>query len=124
MIKQFILVAIGGAFGSMLRYACSLFFRSTNQTFPLSTFIVNCIGSFLIGFAMAYRCKIENQLFHLLFVVGFCGGFTTFSAFSRESIELFQRENYSVLAFYLFITIVLCFSAPAIAFTIGRVIWK
>jgi CrcB protein len=112
MIKQFALVGLGGALGSMLRYATSLLTaKYYANTFPLATFITNILGCFLIGMLIGYFNKNGNQNLQLLLVTGFCGGYTTFSTFSAENIALWQNQNYLSLLLYTLGSVVIgCFA--------------
>ncbi len=93
-MKQVLLVFIGGGTGSALRYLVGKIFNSTTQGNPWGTFSVNIIGSLMIGVLMGMVLKnsslSENQT--LLLVTGFCGGFTTFSAFAYEN-QIFLKEG-------------------------------
>ena len=93
-MKQVLLVFIGGGTGSALRYLVGKIFNNSTQGFPWGTFSVNIIGSLLIGILMGMALKnsslSENQT--LLLVTGFCGGFTTFSAFAYEN-QVFLKEG-------------------------------
>jgi CrcB protein len=101
MIKQFALVGLGGALGSMLRYATSLLVaKHYSNTFPLATFITNVLGCLLIGLLIGYFGKNTNQQLQLLLVTGFCGGYTTFSTFSAENIALWQSQQYFTVIIY------------------------
>lgn len=103
MIKELIVVGIGGAIGSILRFLTSkISVHFYNGIFPLPTFIVNLLGCFLIGILIAYFSQHPaNQQLRLLMITGFCGGFTTFSTFSSENLVLFQNGNIGVGALYL-----------------------
>ena len=105
MIKQIALVALGGSTGSVLRYLASLWImkRFSYKFFPLGTFIVNITGCFILGFLLGllFSYNIKSEESKLLLIVGFCGGFTTFSALSSESLHLFETGNYWTLAFYI-----------------------
>ncbi|CAN5875637.1 fluoride efflux transporter CrcB [soil metagenome] len=89
---SFLLVGLGGAVGSMMRYGVGLAFAGAS--FPFATLIVNIIGCFAIGLAMPSldRTSLISPEMRLLVVVGFLGGFTTFSAFGYESAAL-ARTN-------------------------------
>ncbi|MBA2562731.1 MAG: fluoride efflux transporter CrcB [Chitinophagaceae bacterium] len=99
MVNNFLLVGAGGAIGSMLRYATFLVTNSKN--FPLATFIVNMTGSFFIGilFALSVRYNISDYGWKFL-AIGMCGGFTTFSAFSLEGLQLLQQQRYFIFLLY------------------------
>lgn len=97
---HYVLVMVGGACGSVFRFAASsLTRRLTSTEFPIATLLINLIGSFLIGLLTAAHPGDFNQL---LLGTGFMGGFTTFSTFQMENITLFQKKNYRLLSIYLF----------------------
>ena len=105
MIKNFLIVGVGGAVGSMLRYAVQKFFQAqTAAAFPTGTLLVNIAGCFLIGilWSLVSRSLTWNDEMKLLLMTGFCGGFTTFSAFTLEGIGLL-KENRTVL-FVIYLT--------------------
>lgn len=93
-MKQVLLVFVGGGVGSALRYVVGTFIKTVSSGFPWGTFSVNVIGSLLIGVFMGFVLKnssfSENQT--LLLITGFCGGFTTFSAFAYEN-QVFLKEG-------------------------------
>jgi len=110
MIKQIALVALGGSAGSVLRYLTSLWVtKQFPNTFPLGTFIVNITGCFIIGFLLGLSIfqNLQNNELKLLLIVGFCGGYTTFSALSSESLRLLESGNYWTFALYITGSIVL-----------------
>lgn len=107
-MKSILLVGIGGAFGSMLRYLSALLTnRYWNNSFPLGTFAVNIIGCILIGIlvALAEKQNIINNDLKLLLITGFCGGFTTFSTFSLENIQLINTGNYTLLILNILLSV-------------------
>ena len=85
----------------------------------MGTFVVNIIGCFLIGVFLSYFLKADNSLKFLL-IAGFCGGFTTFSAFSAENYSLYQSGNYLVLGLYVFGSLLLGFIAVVIGFQLMK----
>jgi fluoride exporter len=116
MVKNFLLVGLGGGMGSMLRYAAYLFIN--NKNFPLATFTVNIIGSFIIGLVLALSVKDENFLnnWKLFLATGICGGFTTFSALSAENVTLLQNGKYLIALSYIAASIVLGIAAAWLGF--------
>ncbi len=100
MLKNILCVAFGGAFGSVFRYLLAIFIdKFWTNTFPLATFLTNIIGCFLIGFFMGLLDKnnlMETQLKWLL-ITGFCGGFTTFSTFSSDNLQLLQNQFFMTM---------------------------
>lgn len=111
MVKDFLLIGLGGAAGSVLRYASGLWM--SNKHFPIATFCVNIIGSFIIGvvFALSIRDEAISNNWKLFLATGFCGGFTTFSAFSLENMGLLQSGKYGMALAYIVLSIVLGISA-------------
>ena len=117
MIRPILLVAIGGALGSVLRYLTSEFFKKfTYNTFPIGTFTANILGCLLIGILIGSIDKSGNDNVPLkwLLVTGFCGGYTTFSTFSYENLRLFQQGNYGLALFYMGSSILLGLLAVAL----------
>jgi len=106
MLKNFLLVGLGGGIGSMLRYATSLLF--TSRYFPYATLAVNILGSFIIGLVLGMSLKSEYFLSNLkLFLgTGICGGFTTFSSFSAENLELFQTGKTFSALIYIAVSVI------------------
>ena len=101
MLKSLLFVGLGGGIGSIFRYLTSFYIaRYVPAKFPLATFTANILGCFLIGLLFGYfeKNNVVNSDMKLLFVTGFCGGYTTFSTFGYENISLFQSNN-SLLAF-------------------------
>ena len=106
LVAVCVLVAVGGACGSVFRYISSLLF--VTKKFPLSTFIVNVVGCFVIGLLMGYFIKQQPaQSWQMLLITGFCGGFTTFSAFSFDIVLLLQQQRYATALLYIFATVII-----------------
>lgn len=97
-----IYVFLGGGLGSMLRYGIGIYCSPSNGEFPLGTFISNILACLILGFLIGLQLKnnLQSQ-YTLLFATGFCGGFSTFSTFSGESLKLFQDQQYALGLFYI-----------------------
>ena len=92
-MKSFLLVFFGGGLGSGLRYLVTITMNQYSKVLPFGTFTVNMLGCLLIGLILGYAQR-ENTLTSnqtLLLATGFCGGFTTFSAFANENLELIKN---------------------------------
>ncbi len=103
-MKQLLLIALGGGTGSVLRYLVSLWMaRCCPSPFPVGTFAVNMLGCFLMGLllGLADRHAVFNEELRSLLIIGFCGGFTTFSTFSAENVNLFGSGSYGLAALYI-----------------------
>lgn len=93
MIKSILLVGIGGGLGSIIRYLTSVIANKYfHSIFPLATFITNIMGCFIIGVLLGVfdRQSLTNPDLKALLIIGFCGGYTTFSAFAAENIKMLQ----------------------------------
>jgi len=111
-MKLYLIVAVGSGFGGMLRYYISDFVqKNSNSLFPFGTLTVNIIGSFIIGLVLFYldSIKLISSEMRLFLTVGLCGGLTTFSTFSYETIKLIQNSEYLLagtnILFNVFITL-------------------
>ena len=105
MIKSILLVGVGGSIGSIIRFLCQKWIYQLHpHPFPWGTFLVNITGCFLIGmfWNIVTRSSTGNDDLRLLLMTGFCGGFTTFSAFTFESIGLLKEQRLGL--FFLYIT--------------------
>jgi len=121
-MKNFLLVFVGGGLGSGLRYLISKYLNSNLGSFPLGTFAVNIIGSLIIGLVLGYAAK-ENSLSHnqvLLLATGFCGGFTTFSAFAQENFQLLKTGDIMQFSIYTIGSIVVGLFAVFIGLYIAK----
>ena len=86
-------VAGGAAIGALLRWQTGLWLNARWAGFPLGTLLVNCVGGLLIGIALVWFERTPDETLRLLWVTGFLGGLTTFSAFSVESLVMLQRGD-------------------------------
>lgn len=103
MLKSLLLVGSGGFIGSALRYLVQVNAEKIlNSTFPLGTMIVNITGSFVIGvvYAFAEKGNLMSPEWRIFLAVGICGGFTTFSTFTMDNLNLMKDNSLLQLLFY------------------------
>ena len=119
-MKIVLCVAIGGACGSVLRYWVSLL--RTRGVFPVSTLVANVLGCFLIGLFSGYFLRFPHipVEWRLLLVTGLCGGFTTFSTFANEHIQLFRQHHYKTAISYMSVSLILGISACFLGLILTR----
>lgn len=122
MLREILYVGIGGFAGGIARYLVSTLIRWKGNGFPWGTFIVNMVGCLLVGMLVTLFNRLPNASSHLnlLLTVGFCGAFTTFSTFSKESLSLLQSGNYITFTFYVVGSIVLGITAVVIGYAIAK----
>ncbi|MFM7222338.1 MAG: fluoride efflux transporter CrcB [Bacteroidota bacterium] len=123
MWKNLLLVALGSGTGGVLRYLTSLLFQSDSPAkFPWSTLTINLIGSFCIGviIALSQRLHPISEQTRLLLSVGFCGGFTTFSAFALENIHLIRSGNTAYAMMYIVASVVLSILLTALGMALFK----
>ncbi len=97
------MVFVGGGLGAAMRWLVSLSLNTNSTGFPYSTLLVNLIGCFLIGIASAFILQ-SNDKINLLLVVGFLGGFTTFSSFGLELFKLQEIGNWRMFISYILLS--------------------
>ena len=107
--------------GGIARYLISLAMKGLGPSFPWATMTANIVGCLLIGLLWAAfnRVHASSQL-NLLLIVGFCGGFTTFSTFSKESLCLLQAGDYFTFALYALGSVVLGIAAVALGYAVAK----
>ena len=96
MIKSLLIVGTGSFIGGAMRYLLSTLMKSVcGQGFPWGTLMVNLLGCFLFGmlFAVFGKSNATDNTLYLLLTTGVCGGFTTFSTFANESVQMLQQGN-------------------------------
>lgn len=122
-IAQSGLVALGAAVGANLRYWIGYFAKANLHVWPWPTLLINVLGSIVLGAFMATSMgKGWGDGWRLLIAVGLCGGFTTFSTFSFEAVDLLLQKNYSVAAQYMIGSLVLCIAGCWLGGHVARVI--
>ena len=122
MIKDIIIVGIGSGIGGICRYLVSLLMGQAGNGFPWGTLTVNVAGCLLIGILWGMTSRFPNlsPTLTLLLMVGFCGGFTTFSTFSKESLALAEAGRWSAFAAYAIGSVTIAIAAVALGYWITR----
>ena len=120
---QWLAVALGGALGSMARYALSTWiFQVSSHKFPYATLTVNVLGSFVMGIlfvVIVERAALPQEMRSLL-MIGFIGAFTTFSTFSLDALGLWQNGHLFMALIYTLATVILCLIAISSAIWLPR----
>jgi len=118
MLSSLLAVFIGGGVGSVLRWAVSMKMNPLNAHIPLGTLMVNLIGGFIIGLAMAIFTRMTHldPTWKLLITTGFCGGLTTFSTFSLEVVYLMQDGRFGWALANMLLNLAGALAMPLLAF--------
>ena len=120
-MQNYLLVAVGGALGSVARFWVAAFIgEKLKETFPFGTLVVNVSGSFLIGFLAAFvksgNLATSGRVF---LMIGICGGYTTFSSFSLQTLQLLQNGNALYAGLNVALSVGLCMIAVWLGYLAG-----
>jgi len=119
LLKNLLLVGFGGMIGSAMRYLAVHFIK--HESFPYATFTVNIIGSLLIGAIMGIAAREEGfGNWRLFLATGICGGFTTFSAFAWENMQLLNQQRYGSFVIYTGATLILGLGAVTLGYWLTK----
>ncbi len=115
MLKLF-LVFTGGGLGSVMRYGMTQIFARWSQSFPTATFLTNILACFAIGIITSYVAKgILSDEHRAFLAVGICGGFSTFSTFSNETVKLMLNNQWATAFIYIFTSVIVGLLATFVA---------
>ena len=121
----YLAIAFGGALGALSRYWITVSIERFNGTgFPLGTFMVNLLGSFLIGLLyilFAEKLSVADQ-WRPVIITGFLGAMTTFSTFSLDALLLFKQGHYNPALFYVLSSVMICIFAAYVGMQIARIL--
>ncbi len=123
-MTNYIIVALGAGIGGSFRYWLSNYsYKYFPATFPYGTLVVNIIGSFLLGLFMFYFDQKEmlSSNLKIFLTIGFCGGFTTFSTFSFETINLFRDSQIVLGLLNIVLNILLCLIGVYLAYLVSKI---
>ncbi len=123
MLQNMMLIGAGGFLGSVLRYGSGqMMVKVFDSQHPIGTFFVNIVGSLLIGLVLGLSEKgVELTMNWKLFLaVGFCGGFTTFSAFALENMNFLQSQQFMMSFLYISASLILGLAAVYLGFWIAK----
>ena len=121
-IRNIIAVGAGSFIGGIARYLVSLAMKGISKGFPWTTLLVNLLGCLTIGLLWGFlsRNASESTSWGLFLTVGLCGGFTTFSTFSKEALTMLQTGQIWGFASYIAISILAGIGLVALGYYIGR----
>ena len=117
------MVALGGALGSVGRYGVGLALERF-VTFPLGTLVANVLGSLIIGICAGFFDLDQKRPGAMFLMVGFCGGFTTFSTFSLNTLALLEQHAWLKAGGNMFLSVGLCLLGAWLGFMLGQTIKK
>jgi CrcB protein len=126
-LSHWIAIALGGSLGAMTRFwMVTAFNRLHGSQFPVGTFMVNAIGSFVMGLifiVLTLRFSGTDSIWHRLVIIGLLGAFTTFSSFALENLVLLQQQHYWMALGYTLASVLTCIAAAALGFGVGKLVF-
>jgi len=115
---------VGGGFGSLTRFLLSKFIQENiDKTFPLGTLGVNIVASIILGIfvGMVEVKSLTNPNYKALIAIGFCGGFSTFSTFSNDTLQLIQNNRILEASMNILLNVILCILATFGGITLAKI---
>lgn len=126
MLTNVLIVFLGGGLGSLLRFGMNKMLEHQDTLFPLPTFFANVISSLILGLAVYLFMHHfrDSHAWSLFLTVGLCGGFSTFSTFSIETLDLLQRGETGMALINVALSILTCIGAILLGFEMGKLTIK
>jgi CrcB protein len=126
-VLTYLWIAIGSALGGMARYGCSRAVALRfGETFPWGTLTVNIVGSMVIGFVAALSAPESRVMIspnaRQFIMVGLCGGFTTFSSFSLQTLQMVRNRDFAEAGGNILLSVAACMAAVAIGYIAGSAV--
>ena len=124
-MQNYLAVFLGAGVGGVLRYwGSNVIYKFLSPTFPYGTLVVNIIGSFILGFVIYYldTNQLINQQLRIFLTVGLCGGLTTFSTFSYETISFLKERDYLLAGGNIFLNLLLTLIALFVAYKLSKIL--
>ena len=122
-MKELALIFAGGGLGSIVRFLLGRWITGLHQiNFPFGTLVVNIVACFILGFivGLADHKQVMSADMRVFWAIGFCGGFSTFSTFSYETLQLFQQPAVGSGLLYVVASVALCVGATLLGIVVGR----
>lgn len=122
-MKDLMLIFAGGGFGSVVRFLLGKWVTGLHQlNFPLGTLVVNVVACFVLGVIVGFadHRQMLSAGTRLFWAVGFCGGFSTFSTFSYETLLLIQEPSIGLSLLYIIVSVALCLGATMMGIALTR----
>jgi CrcB protein len=119
---KFVYIFLGSGLGGLIRFGLGRWINSWhNSNFPFGTFVVNILACLVLGFVvgLADNRQLISTESKLFWVIGFCGGFSTFSTFSNETLTLYQSGNHIVNITYIVTSVIVCLVATYLGFAVA-----
>ncbi len=123
-MNQLLLIFIGGGLGSLIRFSLSKFIQGNiDKTFPFGTLGVNVLASIVLGIfvGMVEVKSLTNPNYKALIAIGFCGGFSTFSTFSNDTLQLIQNNRMLEALMNILLNVILCILATFGGITLAKI---
>ena len=123
IIKNTLFIGCGSFLGGAARYLVSIAMKTVGKGFPWGTLVVNLVGCLFIGLLWGFFSKNSNESssWALFMTVGICGGFTTFSTFSKEALMMLQAGNFFGLLAYVAISVIAGIALVAAGYYLVRI---